>query len=53
MFEVAGGEISLADGWRKGVKIDRGSRWIPAEVGEAIDDLIQRAVPAEKVYGAR
>ena len=53
MFEVAGGEISLADGWRKGVKIDRGARWNPAEVREAIDDLIQRAVPPEKVYGAR
>ena len=53
VFEVAGGEISLADGWRKGVKIDRGARWNPAEVGEAVADLIQRSVPPEKVYGAR
>ena len=53
VFEVAGGEISLADGWRKGVSVDRGARWKPEEVGAAVGDLIARAVPPAKVYGAR
>ncbi len=53
VFEVAGGEISLADGWRKGVSVDRGARWQPEEIGAAVGDLIARAVPPAKVYGAR
>ena len=33
VFEVEGGEISVADGWQHGPPIDRGARWDPAEVG--------------------
>jgi NAD(P)-dependent dehydrogenase (short-subunit alcohol dehydrogenase family) len=51
VFEVQGGEISLADGWRTGPKVDKGARWNPAEVGTAVRDLIARAVPPQKVYG--
>ncbi len=51
VFEVAGGEISVADGWRTGPKVDKGARWEPDEVGAAVHDLLKKAVPAQKVYG--
>jgi NAD(P)-dependent dehydrogenase (short-subunit alcohol dehydrogenase family) len=51
VFEVSGGKISIADGWRLGPEVDRGARWDPAEVGDAIRDLLARAVPPQKVYG--
>jgi len=53
VFECAGGMISLADGWREGPKVDRGGRWEPAEVGDAVARLIERAAPPQKVYGSR
>ena len=52
IFEVEGGKISIADGYRKGPEIDHGARWHPAEVGQAVRELMTRATPAEKVYGA-
>jgi NAD(P)-dependent dehydrogenase (short-subunit alcohol dehydrogenase family) len=52
VFEVAGGEISIADGWRTGPRIDKGARWNPDEVGAAVADLLRKAVPAQKVYGS-
>jgi NAD(P)-dependent dehydrogenase (short-subunit alcohol dehydrogenase family) len=51
VFEVSGGKISIADGWRLGPEVDRGERWDPAEVGHAVRDLLARAVPPQKVYG--
>ena len=51
IFELAGGKISVADGWREGPSIDKGGRWEPDEIGSAIADLIAKAVPAQKVYG--
>lgn len=52
VFEVAGGKISVADGWRPGPETDRGDRWIPAEVGPAVRELLTRAVEPAPVYGA-
>ncbi|CDF85582.1 SDR family oxidoreductase [Pseudomonas sp. QL9] len=51
LFEVEGGKLSIADGWRLGPQLDKGARWQPAEVGAAVDALIEQAVPAQKVYG--
>ena len=51
VFEVAGGKLSLADGWRRGPEIDKGARWEPDEIGAAVHELRQKAVPAQKVYG--
>jgi len=51
VFELSGGKISLADGWREGPVVDKGARWAPDEVGAAVHDLIAKAVPAQKVYG--
>lgn len=51
VFEVAGGKISVAGGWRKGPEIDKGARWEPGGIGPAVRDLLARAVPPQKVYG--
>jgi NAD(P)-dependent dehydrogenase (short-subunit alcohol dehydrogenase family) len=51
VFELSGGLISIADGWREGPKIDKGARWEPDEVGSAVHDLLAKAVPPQKVYG--
>ncbi|MFD6156020.1 SDR family oxidoreductase [Nocardia sp. NPDC060256] len=52
MFEVEGGKVALADGWRHGVAVDRGARWSPAELGPVVADLIAKGMPPEPVYGA-
>jgi NAD(P)-dependent dehydrogenase (short-subunit alcohol dehydrogenase family) len=52
MFEVEGGKVALADGWRHGAAVDRGARWEPGELGTVVADLIAKAVPPEPVYGA-
>lgn len=51
LFEVEGGKLSIADGWRKGPEKDKGARWEPAELGAVVDNLVSEAVPAQKVYG--
>jgi NAD(P)-dependent dehydrogenase (short-subunit alcohol dehydrogenase family) len=51
VFEVEGGKISIADGWRSTEPVDKGARWQPAEVGTAVEQLLARATPAQKVYG--
>lgn len=52
VFEVEGGKVSLADGWRHGTVIDKGARWDPQELGPVVDELIGGAVPPTPVYGA-
>ncbi|HEY9034371.1 MAG TPA: SDR family oxidoreductase [Pseudomonadales bacterium] len=52
IFEAEGGKISIADGWRSTEPVDKGDRWQPAEVGEAIKQLLAREKPAQKVYGS-
>ena len=52
MFEVEGGKLSIADGWRRGPQVDRQGRWAVGEIGEAVQHLLLEAVPAAKVYGS-
>ena len=51
VFEAEGGKISIADGWRSTEGVDKGARWEPAEVKNAIAELLAKEVPAQKVYG--
>ncbi|MBG0828736.1 SDR family oxidoreductase [Planomonospora sp. ID67723] len=51
VFEVEGGVISLAGGWRHGPRAERDTRWEPAEVGEAVAKLLADAPAPEPVYG--
>jgi NAD(P)-dependent dehydrogenase (short-subunit alcohol dehydrogenase family) len=52
MFEVEGGMISLASGWRHGPRVDRRRRWEPAELDDAIKQLLAEAPMPEPVYGS-
>ena len=51
VFEAEGGKISIADGWRTTEGVERNGRWEPAEIGAAMDALLDKEVPAQKVYG--
>jgi NAD(P)-dependent dehydrogenase (short-subunit alcohol dehydrogenase family) len=51
VFEIAGGKLSVADGWRTGPVVDKGARWDPAEIGPAVRGLLAKAVRPQKVYG--
>jgi len=52
VFEAEGGKISIADGWRTTEGVDKGARWEPAEVKDAITELLAKEIPAQKVYGS-
>lgn len=52
VFEVEAGKISVADGWQHGPEVDRGARWDPADVGDAVRDLLGQAPTPTPVYGA-
>jgi NAD(P)-dependent dehydrogenase (short-subunit alcohol dehydrogenase family) len=45
VFNVRGGVISVAEGWRAGPGADKGARWDPAELGEIIPGLVEKAAP--------
>jgi NAD(P)-dependent dehydrogenase (short-subunit alcohol dehydrogenase family) len=51
VFECAGGELSVADGWQHGTPVDKGARWEPAELGPVVDQLIADAPAPAPVYG--
>jgi NAD(P)-dependent dehydrogenase (short-subunit alcohol dehydrogenase family) len=51
VFELEGGKIMLEDGWREGPVLDKQARWTPAEVGEAVAQLLAARVPPRKVWG--
>jgi NAD(P)-dependent dehydrogenase (short-subunit alcohol dehydrogenase family) len=52
VFEVEGGRISVAEGWRPGPTADRGGRWEPAELGAVVPDLVAKAADPLPVYGS-
>src|SRR3546814_5483660 len=39
VFNVAGGRISVAEGWRRGPEQDKGDRWEPGELGPVVTEL--------------
>ncbi len=52
VFEVDGGRVSVAQGWRHGPVRDKGARWDPAELGPVVRELLAEAPAPEPVYGA-
>src|SRR5690554_421365 len=52
VFESQGGRLSVCDGWRTGPEEDQGRRLTPEEAGETIRRLMNRAEPAQKVWGS-
>ncbi|MGH8504478.1 MAG: SDR family oxidoreductase [Stenotrophobium sp.] len=51
VFEVEGGKVSIASGWKTGIVRDKKARWNPAELTDVIDALIAESPKAQKVYG--
>ncbi len=51
VFEAEGGRICICDGWRTTEGVDRGAEWAPADIGEAMKELLEQEVPAQKVWG--
>jgi len=52
LFEIAGGELSVATGWQHGPAFDKGARFEPAEVGAVVADLVAEGPEPTPVYGA-
>jgi NAD(P)-dependent dehydrogenase (short-subunit alcohol dehydrogenase family) len=52
VFEVEGGKVAIADGWRHGVPVDKGDRWEPEELGPVVDELLAKTPAPHPVYGA-
>jgi NAD(P)-dependent dehydrogenase (short-subunit alcohol dehydrogenase family) len=51
VFESEGGRICICDGWRTTDGVDRGAAWAPSEIGEAMQELLAKETPAQKVWG--
>jgi NAD(P)-dependent dehydrogenase (short-subunit alcohol dehydrogenase family) len=43
VFNVAGGRVGVAEGWRRGPSRDKGDRWLPAELGPVVTELLEQA----------
>jgi NAD(P)-dependent dehydrogenase (short-subunit alcohol dehydrogenase family) len=52
VFEVSGGQLSVAGGWQHGEVADAGRRWRPEDIGPVVRDLLARAPRPAPVYGA-
>lgn len=50
VFNVAGGKISVAEGWSHGPSIDKGARWDSSELDEVIPELISKARPPATLF---
>jgi NAD(P)-dependent dehydrogenase (short-subunit alcohol dehydrogenase family) len=51
VFMVAGGRISVAEGWRRGPTASQDDRWDPAELGKIVPDLVSQAEPPRGMQG--
>lgn len=51
VFEVEGGKLGIASGWRSGAGRDKKARWKPAELTEIVESLIAESPKAQKVFG--
>jgi NAD(P)-dependent dehydrogenase (short-subunit alcohol dehydrogenase family) len=45
VFEVAGGRLGVAEGWRHGPTQTHDGRWDPAALGPVVHDLLEKAEP--------
>ena len=52
VFEVEGGKITVAEGWRHDPSEDKGDRWDPKEIGPVVATLLEKAEIPTPVYGA-
>ena len=52
MFEIAGGQLSVADGWQHGAVFDNRDRYEPDEIGAIVADLVREAPLPTPAYGS-
>lgn len=52
VFEVEGGKVSIASGWKTGIIRDKKARWNPSELTDVVNGLITESPKAQKVYGS-
>jgi len=52
VFELAGGRVSIAQGWLPGPAVDKQARWEPDELGPVVRKLVEAAAEPQPVYGA-
>jgi NAD(P)-dependent dehydrogenase (short-subunit alcohol dehydrogenase family) len=52
VFNVAGGMVGIAEGWKRGPSVDKGDRWEPAELGGVVKDLLAEGPAPVPVSGA-
>ena len=53
VFNVRGGQISVAEGWHAGPGADKGARWDPAELRSVVPGLVAKAAPNATMSGQR
>ena len=51
VFNVHGGYISVAEGWRAGPSVDKKGLWDPAELTDVIPGLVAEAGPTTDITG--
>ena len=51
VFEIAGGQISVVDGWQHGRVFDKGEQFQPDEIGAIVADLVRESPAPTPVYG--
>ena len=51
VFEVEGGKLGIATGWRTGAGRDKKARWNPEELTEVVEALVAKSPRAQKVFG--
>ncbi|HEV7315043.1 SDR family oxidoreductase [Sphingopyxis sp.] len=52
VFELEGGRITIEDGWKLGPTVDKQAKWVPADVGGAVDKLLSERAEPRKVWGS-
>ena len=52
VIEIDGSRITLENAWAHGPSRDAGARWLAADVGPAVRELVGEAPTPEPVYGA-
>ena len=45
VFEMQGGRLGIAEGWRRGPSSTKDRRWEPDEIGSVVQDLLAKAAP--------
>ncbi|MFC4006925.1 SDR family oxidoreductase [Nonomuraea purpurea] len=51
VFDVGGGRIGVAEGWRLGPEVTRQDLWDAAELGRVVPDLVAKAAPDVDMLG--